>query len=252
MDKESEYDRITDEMIEKKIVDRIDKLIDRKVAELLAIKSDKDQEEIRRTKVEERVPLPAPPAWCKAGAGSEVKGNEAKEKQVQPRREEEKRKDNMQERRQVERRKEERRVKIPRRVREEKTVAIAIQIPVSMEGMTYAEVLRKAKEEINIDEMGIDQIKTRTTLTGGRVMEIGGENAKEITKELSEEEAKQAVAEIGGCDKEEIVCGRIRKTANGLGTLWLRLPIRTAWNVARMKQVRIGWTMANVTLLEKR
>ncbi|XP_011342538.2 uncharacterized protein LOC105282335 isoform X3 [Ooceraea biroi] len=133
--------------------------------------------------------------------------------------------------------------------------------------------------------MGIEQIKVRTAINGGRLLEIGGSKSTEkadylmaklrdvfqtttvkfkrvqrkaeiqvwrLDEATSEDEVIQAVAKAGNCSTEDIDTGRIKKTADGQGTLWLRLPFKSAWNVTRKRQLKIGWNTVNVTLLQKR
>ncbi|RLU25376.1 hypothetical protein DMN91_001532 [Ooceraea biroi] len=203
---------MNEEVIERTIIDRVEKLIDKKVTELLAISGnreevnvgDEDRKEQDRTQVQR------------------------KDKKVT------------------------RIAGIPKRIREGRSAAITIQISEESDGATYAEALKKAKGGIDIEKVGINNIRVKKSVTGGRILEIGGERAKEKAEELTsklrevledsrikvrriqrkmevqiwrlddattEEEVKKEIAKVGGCLEEDVDCGRIKRTAKGLGSL---------------------------------
>lgn len=56
----------------------------------------------------------------------------------------------------------------------------------------------------------------------------------------------------GGCDLEAIRVGPIRVARNGLGTVWVRCPLQAALRVQADGRLRVGWSSARVTLLDRR
>lgn len=45
--------------------------------------------------------------------------------------------------------------------------------------MTYAAVIAKARQEVKIQEMGIDKMKMRVSQTGARILEVSGSTSGE-------------------------------------------------------------------------
>ncbi|RLU23203.1 hypothetical protein DMN91_003406 [Ooceraea biroi] len=280
---------MNDDMVERRILDRIDALIDQRMEVLLDINSGKGKEELARRKKEAEYP-PLPPTR-ETNRKGKIKESVRKENTKQPTTGKEKEKNRMVGRTPEESEKigevnvEKRRKKeyLPKRIRGNKTAAISMRAD-GNDATTYVEALKTAKRNINIEEMGIQNIRIRNSATGGRILEIGGEKAKEKADELTlklkevlvnsqvrirqvqrkmelqlwrlddsmtEDEVKMGIAKAG-CAEEEIDCGQVRRTVNGLGTVWIRLPMRAAWSVSRKKSVRIGWNVVGVTILEKR
>lgn len=148
----------------------------------------------------------------------------------------------------------------------------------------YAEVLKKAREAIPLDELKIDKTKIRKAFNGDMIIEVigpdGSDRANALTDRLrsvlkdqakvarpvvkgeirlvglddsvSADEVIYTVAQNGGCREEEVRTGSIRSMNNGLYTIWAQCPLSAAIKIANMKKVRIGWTMARVDLLEAR
>lgn len=60
------------------------------------------------------------------------------------------------------------------------------------------------------------------------------------------------IAKEDDCKEEEIRVGPIRPMNNGLFTSWIQCPLKAAIDLANMKEIKIGWTLARVDLLESR
>ncbi|XP_068993471.1 uncharacterized protein [Neodiprion pinetum] len=172
------------------------------------------------------------------------------------------------------------------RRRAPRTAAVAIKS--RGENTPYAEVLKFAREKIQLAELGIEETRVRRAANGGVLIEIPGpENARkadalaaQLTKvildkygnvvsvtrpvikgelrvlglddSVSAEELARTLAEQGGCKVEEVRVGVPRRTPNGLYSAWAQCPLRAAVAVATKGKVRIGWTTARVELLEAR
>lgn len=117
--------------------------------------------------------------------------------------------------------------------------------------ITYASVLRKARDKISLEEFGIEKTRIRRTVGGNILIEIPGVNksaeadklAEELNKVLdtevtvsrptikgelrlfglddsiSTEEIKEAIADKGNCKVAEISTGKIGRMRNGSGMM---------------------------------
>ncbi|XP_046629516.1 uncharacterized protein LOC124309827 [Neodiprion virginianus] len=167
-----------------------------------------------------------------------------------------------------------------------RTAAVAIKS--REENTPYAEILKFAREKIQLAELGIEETRVRRAANGGVLIEIPGPentrkadalaaqltrvildkygNAVSVTRpvikgelrvlglddSVSTEELARTLAEQGGCKVEEVRVGVPRRTPNGLYSAWAQCPLRAAVAVAKKGKVRIGWTTARVELLEAR
>ncbi|XP_011706850.1 PREDICTED: uncharacterized protein LOC105462026 [Wasmannia auropunctata] len=185
-------------------------------------------------------------------------------------------------RREVNRGQENRRVARTPRVRAPRSSAITISCP---EGITYSEVIRKARNEIALDELGIKETRMRSTMGGSVLIEIPGDNtspaANNLAKKLQEafkdtnvqirrpmmrgevrlagldasvttEELIEAVARAGGCEAANVRLGSFRLARNGMRTVWLQCPLEAATRLAETGKIRAGWSTALVALLKRR
>lgn len=75
---------------------------------------------------------------------------------------------------------------------------------------------------------------------------------KNIVDYTDVSEVKEAIASAGGCTVGEIKTGVIRRSPNGLGTLWAQCPIRATNKVAALGKIRVGWTSTRIELLAPR
>ncbi|XP_047993923.1 uncharacterized protein LOC125232337 [Leguminivora glycinivorella] len=166
-------------------------------------------------------------------------------------------------------------------------VVLTLQPEAEAKGVTYGQVLIRAKENIDLKSLGINAIKFKKAATGARLLEVpgsdSGEKADSLAKELCEKlgedlvkisrpticaelrltqlddsvscsEVVAAVAKTGGCEVSQIKTGEIQQDASGLGSIWLRCPIAAAKKVveADKGRLQVGWVRAAVKLLEKR
>lgn len=124
----------------------------------------------------------------------------------------------------------------------------AVTITVSAENSSYAAVLKKARENIPLAEMGIENSRIRRTVNGGRIIEIPGLDAAEKTDKLAErlrsvlgaeaviarpsikgelrilglddtvttEEVISVISDLGKCSISEVKVGVIRPLSSGL------------------------------------
>ena len=151
---------------------------------------------------------------------------------------------------------------------------------------TPQEVLTAARKKINFRDIGIADVKIRFTVTGGILIEISGKDstakADDLTIRLREifpenedvrvtrpvkrtkvrisgldvsvltAEIVVAVASVGGCTKEEIKIGDIKKRSpRGQGAVWVQYPTTVAKKTDAGK-ITIGWVAARVEALKPR
>ncbi|XP_046742525.1 uncharacterized protein LOC124409153 [Diprion similis] len=165
-----------------------------------------------------------------------------------------------------------------------RTAAVAIT------GLTgeipYGDILRKARQRLERDQVDIPYTKVRRAANGGVLLEISGpakaQRADELAAQLDKavreefgdkvrvtrptrkaelrvkdlddsatvEEVQQAVASEEGCRPQEVKVGPLRQMANGLLSAWVQCPVEAATPVTRGGRIRVGWARARVELLE--
>jgi len=172
-----------------------------------------------------------------------------------------------------------------------RTAAVTITLPPNPEGQqgetktSMAEVLKIAKEKIDLKEIGIDYLRPKRAITGALILEVPGEGsspkADNLAAKLSQvvgglgvkvarpvkctelrvtklddaatcESIAQAIAELGGCLPTDIKVAPPRRAAQGLFAAWVRCPEVAAHRVAKAGKVKVGWAQARVELLKAR
>lgn len=151
-------------------------------------------------------------------------------------------------------------------------------------GITYTEVLTKAKNAINLTELGIDGIRSKVTATGARMLELPGTGssakadllAERLQSTLNEvarigrpvncvelringlddsinkEDVVAAIASQGGCPSDNIKVGDIRAGPGATGVVYVRCPATAAKVVAEKGRLLVGWSSARVSTLKSR
>ncbi|KYN29291.1 Gag-Pol polyprotein [Trachymyrmex cornetzi] len=172
-------------------------------------------------------------------------------------------------------------IKDYRRIRRTAVVQISCRGEASYSGM-----MRLAREKVDVEALGILDIRPRKSRTGALLLEIpgveGGQKADKLAEKLktalvgqedvlvtrpektadirlkdlveatTEEDILQTLTLLGKCAKTAFKLGTIVPSFNGLGTLWVRCPLASAKSICRNKRIRIGWTMVRVELLPER
>ncbi|XP_013167370.1 PREDICTED: serine/arginine repetitive matrix protein 1-like [Papilio xuthus] len=174
-----------------------------------------------------------------------------------------------------------------------KTAAITVTLKkgattTSAEGQvseaTYAEVLTKARTSIRLSDFGLESVKVRTSMTGSKLMEVGGAAPEETADRLAAElvrvigawadvtrpsklvdlrvsgldetvtckEVAAKVAATGNCPPGAVKVGRIRKSYWGGGATIVRCPAAAAKAAVQTGKVAIGWSMATISAVEAR
>ncbi|XP_013161869.1 PREDICTED: uncharacterized protein LOC106113582 [Papilio xuthus] len=148
----------------------------------------------------------------------------------------------------------------------------------------YVEVLAKAKASIRLSDFGLETIRIRTSMTGSKLMEVGGETpeetadrlASELTKVIgamadiarpsklvdlrisgldetvTQEEVATKVATVGGCSPSAVKVGLIRPSFWGGGSALVKCPATAAKAAVTIGKVAIGWSMATINAVKAR
>jgi len=151
----------------------------------------------------------------------------------------------------------------------------------------YAEALSKARGDISLPDLGITELRPRCALTGALLLEIPGVGNEAKADALASHmrrsldgmdgvsisrpsrshelrlrgldlsvtvgDVASAVADMGGCGKEEVRVGPFRPAVAGLRNVWVRCPARVALRLAGAPGgLRVGWSTAKVDLLALR
>ncbi|XP_041987884.1 uncharacterized protein LOC121739463 [Aricia agestis] len=193
-------------------------------------------------------------------------------------------------------RKKEGRREVPKKKRKKKkgslrapksaAVVITLQPEAEKRGVTYKDVMERAKQHLDLVALEIPHLKFKRAVTGARMYEIPGTASKEKADTLagklkealgetdvrisrpqkcaelritglddsaSAAEIAAAVARCGGCAVDDVKVGEIRVDRSGRGAAWVRCPVEAAKSVtAPNAKLYVGWTVVRVTLLSAR
>lgn len=170
----------------------------------------------------------------------------------------------------------------PNRRRVSKTAAVTIKP--SSKGLSYADMLKNARESVSLREIGIEDSKIRKARNGAIVIELPGDGAADLADKLAGKlkalygdsatvarpsikgelrliglddsvttmEITTVIAGIGGCNLDEVHTSEIKTMRNGMGIAWSRCPLNASIKVAANEKIRIGWTNIRVELLKAR
>jgi len=162
--------------------------------------------------------------------------------------------------------------------------AAAVSIKANTEGLTYAEIIKRAREGVNLKDLGITNPRMRRAANGGVIIEIAGPEgaikADTLASRLREvigdnasvsrpvvkadlrisgfddsvikDEIITVITEFGSCLASDIRVGQFRPLRNGLNLVWVQCPLTAAIKVSRRGKVNIGWSVARVELMKSR
>lgn len=172
--------------------------------------------------------------------------------------------------------------KVENRRRPPRTAAVTIKGKNA--DFSYAEALKKARTQISLQELGIENTRIRKTVTGGILIQIPGSEGNKKAELLAEklqsrledearialpvikgelriiglddsvtkEEVVAEIARLGECKINNIKTGDIRIMRNGLGFIWAQCPLNAAVKVAKNGKIKLGWSIVRVELLKAR
>lgn len=151
-------------------------------------------------------------------------------------------------------------------------------------GPTYAQILSKARGNVNLKALGIQTTVIRRAVSGAIVIEVPGPHGKQLAATLknnlesvlgedarvtnpvavgelrlrgiepstTQEDILEELEAISGTPREEFKVSAISIMRDGLGMSWVSCPLQAAVRVAERGALALGWTRVKVELLQKR
>lgn len=151
----------------------------------------------------------------------------------------------------------------------------------------YVDTMTEVRKKISLAEFGIvGGIKTRRAATEAVIFEISGDNniekadalagrIREVTSgqegvkidrplktaevrvrglewSTTAREVAEAIAEKTRCQRDSIKTGEIRRSPQGLGSLWLKMPLAKAKILCRENHLQVGWFKVTIEMLDVR
>ena len=169
-------------------------------------------------------------------------------------------------------------------LRPSKTAAVSLTAAAGREN-EFGRAMARAMSTVKVDELGIDKIRPKRSVTGGLLLEIPGAKAHAkaaalkaglekalrgtgvrlscpqkhaelrilgLTELATPKSVRKAMAAAGGCEKEDVVVGDFRRDNDGLFSAWARCPVRAAEKLAKDGQVIVHPFVAKVVALAQR
>ncbi|XP_039764545.1 uncharacterized protein LOC120637025 [Pararge aegeria] len=168
-----------------------------------------------------------------------------------------------------------------------KTAAIIINLEPDAvkKGISYAEVLERAEQSINLQELGIGEgIKIRRAATGARLLELPKEKTPEqvellvnrlraaltgmatvvrptktasvrlmdLDDTVTGEKVIAAIARVGNCPVSCIKVGEIQSGPRGMGATTVHCPVEVVKVMSDAGKLLVGWSSARVQVLDQR
>lgn len=153
-----------------------------------------------------------------------------------------------------------------------------------MDGPTYAQIFRCAREQIDLKEIGITDSKIRWTSGGSLLIEVPGFNKVEkanllanklkvvldgkasisrpvgsgelrlwgLDDSINAEEVACSVANYGDCLTGDIRISPFSRMSDGLNAVWIRCLLSAAVKVSALGRLKIGWSSARIELMQRR
>ncbi|XP_059061180.1 uncharacterized protein LOC131854073 [Achroia grisella] len=162
-------------------------------------------------------------------------------------------------------------------------IVLSLQPGAAEKGVTYAALLREAKDKVCLEDIGVTELRYRQAITGARILELpgaaSGDKADSLAEKLREvlpaevvqvsrpvktadlrivglddtttpADVVVAVARSGGCAEQDIKVGEIRRSASGTAAAWVRCPVVAAKKLETEARIKVGWVSAHVTVLD--
>jgi len=162
--------------------------------------------------------------------------------------------------------------------------AAAVAIKANADDLSYADIIKRARESVNLKDLGIANPRMRRAANGGIIIEISGpegaikadtlasrlrevigENAavsRPVVKadlrvsgfdvSVMKDEIITEITERGSCLASDIRVGQFRPMRNGLNMVWVQCPLSAAIKISRRGKIDVGWSVARVELMKSR
>lgn len=160
-----------------------------------------------------------------------------------------------------------------------RTAAVAVRV--IGEGPPIGDVLRRAREKVSLEDLGISGSRIRKSATGSLLIEIPGQDCSAKADKLAEKlrsalgsgvaisrptmqgrikltgldesilphEIATAVSTLGGCQTADVKVSPVRELRFGTRVAWVHCPLAIAYRVASMGRLTIGWSSVRVEYL---
>lgn len=234
----------------------------------------KEKKKETRPATSDTTPETSKEGWETAGGGRKAKNKNKKKAASKP----------PPDKKTAEKKKKKRKRKRKLRTPRAPAVVITLQEAAEKKGVTYADVLRKARQNVLPAELGIEQIRFRQAMTGARILQLPDTASAEQADNLADKlrgvlgeavkvsrPAKRAslrisglddsvtsadvvteVAKSGNCTADSIKIGEVRQGPGGMGSVWVQCPATAAQTLTDAGRLLVGWSSAAVRLLEPR
>lgn len=161
--------------------------------------------------------------------------------------------------------------------------AAVVAIGKTDETLSYADIMRKARTNISLTQLGINKSKVRFAKTGDVLVEVYGDNkrrkADQLANKLSslmegirvrrpekqgtlriygfhnsvnEGDIKDCICREADCPRTDLKIGARIRNRNGLYSTTVRCPLGTAINLSKLRRIRLGWSYVSLVLLRAR
>lgn len=163
-------------------------------------------------------------------------------------------------------------------------VVITLRPDAERKGVSYAHVLGRAMDAINLEELEIPAFKFRQTVTGARKLELPKEldaskadlvaeklrpvlagladvarptkctdvRIVDLDDSVTSEQVAAAVAKAGNCAVDLVKARGMQRGPGGMGALFVRCPVAVAKTLLNTGRLLVGWSSARVQVLEPR
>ncbi|XP_018300405.1 uncharacterized protein [Mycetomoellerius zeteki] len=128
----------------------------------------------------------------------------------------------------------------PRRTR---SGAFLLEVPGGASGAEKANALAEKLTELTADNPDVRI---------SRLERMGELRVRDLEASITKDELHVQLSEIGDCRPSEIKAGRIVSMPNGLGSVWVKCPLKAAIKITKTPRITIGWTGVRVELLADR
>ncbi|XP_047543179.1 uncharacterized protein LOC125075509 [Vanessa atalanta] len=162
-------------------------------------------------------------------------------------------------------------------------VIISLQPEVEKKGVTYAQVLEKAEQSVDLAQLGIGEgIKIRRAATGARVLELPKSQSQQagrladklrvaldgvanvvlpvrmtelritgLDDSVTKTKLAAAIARVGNCPVDSVRVGAVGTGPTAVGMATVRCSTAAAKTLANSGRFLVGWSSARVRVLEQ-
>ncbi|XP_045772158.1 uncharacterized protein LOC123872071 [Maniola jurtina] len=164
-------------------------------------------------------------------------------------------------------------------------VVITLQPEAAERGVTYSQVLERAEQSVDLQEFGIAEgMRISRAATGARLLELPRNQTQEqaellasrlrtaldgiasvvrpsqsatlrvtgLDDSVTKEKVASAVARVGNCAAQSIRVGEVQTGPRGMGWVTVHCPVEAAKVLSDAGKLRVGWSSAEVRVLERR